>query len=76
MAVKVEVLTPTTSVSEVAGESTEITVVRPAQSPISTNGSQAVVEVVKTISVINNVIVSDTEPEEPFEGMVWIEVPS
>lgn len=76
MGIKVEVVTPVTSVSDVDGRSTEIIVTRPTASPISTNGSQAVVDVVKTVSVINNAVVSDTEPAEPFEGMIWIEVPA
>jgi len=76
MGIKVEVITPTSSVSEVEGESTVVTVVRNSQSPITTNGGQSVVEVVKTVSVINNAVVSSEEPADPFEGMIWIEVPA
>lgn len=74
MGIKVEVVSPVSSVSEVPGTSTAVVVVKPAQTPISTSSNQAVVEVVKTVSVINNVVVSSTAPSAPFEGMAWIEI--
>ena len=75
MAIKVEVVTPSVSVSDVVGGSTVIDVVRSTSGPISTNGSQAVVDVVKTVSVLNNAVIDSVEPTEPFEGMIWIEIP-
>jgi len=76
MGIKVEVIRPETTVSDVEGQSTSIEVVRSQSSPITTNPLQSVVDVVKTIGVIGNAFVSDVEPTEPYEGMVWIEVPA
>lgn len=70
MAIKVEVVTPTMTVSETVGQSTAITVVKTATSPISTNGQQAVVNVVGH-GAVGNVIPSQTEPPNPYNGMLW-----
>lgn len=75
MGIKVEVIAPSISVSEIPGPSRQITITRPSQSPISIGGPQSVIEVVKTVSVVNNAVISSTEPSEPFEGMIWIQVP-
>lgn len=70
MAIKVEVVSPVSSVSNVPGESTVITVINSTSSPITTNGSQAVVDVVGRFAV-GNVIAQQENPTEPYEGMLW-----
>ena len=75
MGIKVEVIYPEVTVSEVVGESTAIQVVRPTVSPLPTVASQATVTIVGA-NVVNNAIVSPTEPPDPYEGMVWIQVPA
>lgn len=70
MAIKVEVVNPVSSVSETTGESTAIVVVKTATSPISTNGSQAVVDVVGH-GAVGNVLPSQTEPPNAYNGMLW-----
>lgn len=73
MAIKVEVVTPTATVSQSAGSSTAIVVVKSTQSPITTNGSKAVVDVVGK-NVVGNAIVSTTAPASPYNGLVWIDI--
>lgn len=70
MAVKVEVVTPVSSVSDVAGMSTAIEVVRNIQSPVTTNSNQAVITVVGP-GAVGNVIPSHTAPPNPYNGMFW-----
>lgn len=72
MAIKVEVLTPVSSVSEGVGRSTVITVVKSTSSPITTNGSAAVVNVVGH-GAVGNVIPSPTAPPNPYNGMLWFQ---
>lgn len=73
MAIKVEVVTPVSVVSAVEGASTAISVVGPTQSPITTNREAAVVNVVGA-NMVQNVVVSTTEPSNPYEGLVWIDI--
>lgn len=73
MAIKVEIVTPITSVSETAGSSIAIEVIKSTTSPITTNGSQAVVEVVGK-NVVNGVVVSAVPPSNPYDGQVWIDI--
>jgi hypothetical protein len=40
---------------------------------LQTTGGQAVLSVVGS-NVVNNAIVSPTEPSNPYEGLVWIDI--
>lgn len=71
MAVKIEVVTPITTVSEVSGNSTAIIVTRPIASPISTNGSQAVLQVIGQ-HLVTGIVAQQTPPAIPYEGMIWL----
>ena len=75
MAILIEVVSPILSVVELEGPVRNVTVVRSSPPPLETTGSQAVLEVVGA-NVVNNAIVSPTEPPNPYEGMVWIQVPA
>jgi len=75
MAIKVIVIYPEVSVSEAQGSGTAIQVVRPTVTPLPTVQSRATVDIVGA-NVVNNAIVSPTEPPNPYNGMVWIQVPA
>lgn len=70
MAIKVDVISPVASVVEVPGTSQITEVVRPTQTPLTTDSTRAVVDIVGP-RAITGIIVQQTEPLDPEEGMVW-----
>lgn len=71
MAIKVDVLTPVASVSEVTGSSQVVEVIKSSQTPLTTDSTRAVVDIAGPISVVG-IVVQQTEPIDPHEDMVWL----
>jgi hypothetical protein len=71
MAIIVEVLSPTVEAVTVPGNSTIIEVVSSTQTPIVTDSTRAVIDVVGPRS-ITGIVTQQTEPTSPVEGMVWL----
>ena len=73
MAVSVEVVSPVSSVTESTGNSTVVDVVRTPNSPINTDATRAVVDVVGSL-LIAGFPISPDEPTDPYENQIWLQV--
>lgn len=74
MVVKVvEVLNSQHEVIETTSNTVVVEVVRNTVSPIETTSGAAVVEVLGH-NIVQNAVVSENPPLNPYEGQVWIDV--
>lgn len=74
MVVKVvEVLNTQHEVIEVTSGTTVVEVVRQTETPIETTAGAAVVEVLGH-NIVQNAVVSENPPANPYEGQVWIDI--
>lgn len=73
MAVVIDVLTENATTTQEVKGTTVVDVVRTSESPMTTDGAKAVVDVING-TVVLNAVVSEIRPTVPYEGMVWIDV--
>lgn len=73
MAIIVEVVEPQSGGGVVTGEAMVVEVVNTTTSPATSTATTSAIEVVGH-NVVQNAVVAETEPVNPYEGMVWIQV--